>query len=115
MSTNPSTSSTITSTSLGDQLKLAWTAHTKKDNNQALRLFQTIVEQDPTHIDASYGYGLTLVAAGQYERAEQVFNRAAELVTTRMGQQADNDEDSRYRMLSRMIAQQLEGLRAKKG
>ncbi len=115
MSTNSSTSTAVASTSLGDQLKLAWTAHTKKDNDQALRLFQAIVEQDPTHIDASYGFGLALVAAGQPERAEQVFTRAAELVATRMDQQADDDEDSRYRMLSRMVAQQLEGLKAKKG
>ena len=115
VSTNPSISSTVASSSLSDQLKLAWAAHTKKDNDQALRLFQSIVEQDPTHIDASYGFGLTLAATGQLERAAQAFNRAAELVATRMNQQADNDEDSRYRMLSRMVAQQLEGLNAKKG
>ena len=114
MSANLSASST-TSVSLGDQLKLAWSAHAKKDNDQALRLFQTIVEQDPTHIDATYGLGLTLATAQQYDRAEQVFTRAAELVAARANQQAADDEDSRYRMLVRMIAQQLEGLKAKVG
>ena len=114
MTANPSVSAT-TSASLGDQLKLAWATHAKKDNEQALRLFQAIVEQDATHIDATYGLGLALTAVGQYDRAVQVFNRAAELVAARANQQAADDEDSRYRMLVRMIAQQLEGLKAKVG
>jgi cytochrome c-type biogenesis protein CcmH/NrfG len=114
VSANPSATST-TSASLGDQLKLAWSAHAKKDNEQALLLFQAIVEQDATHIDATYGLGLALVTAQQYDRAAQVFTRAAELVAIRANQQSADDEDSRYRMLARMIAQQLEGLKAKQG
>jgi len=112
---SPSPATSVPGKSLGDQLKLAWLAHTSKDNDQALRLFQSITEQDPTHIDAAFGFGLTLIRAGQYERADQVFTRAAELVAVRISQQAADDEDSRYTMLARMIAQQLDGLKTRLG
>ncbi len=99
-----------TALNLAEQLKQAWTYHNQHQNEQALPMFETLVNEEPTHIDANYGLGLTLAALGQKERAIAAFHRAAELVDVQVRQQAAEDEDSRYTMLARMIAQQLEVL-----
>lgn len=96
--------------SLDAQVGQAWSYHYKKQNDLALIEFQKLVEQDPSHIDANYGLALTLAALGQKARAQESFKRTAELVSVKMNAQLADDEDSRYRMLNRMIEQQLETL-----
>ncbi len=96
--------------SLDAQVGQAWSYHYKRQNDLALVEFQKLVEQDPTHIDANYGLALTLAALGQRERAQESFKRTAELVGEKMRAQVAEDEDARYRMLDRMIEQQLEAL-----
>lgn len=96
--------------SLDAQVGQAWSYHYKRQNDLALAEFQKLAEQDPAHIDANYGLALTLAALGQKERAAEIFKRTAELVTVKLDAQQPEDEDSRYRMLSRMIEQQIEAL-----
>ncbi len=101
---------TISANGLDAQVGQAWSYHYKGQNDVALTEFQKLVEQDASHIDANYGLALTLNALGQKDRAAETFKHTAELVSAKIGQQTAEDEDSRYRMLARMIEQQLEGL-----
>ena len=101
--------------SLAEQVKQAWKDHYQRRNEQALAAFENVVKQDPAHIDAQYGLGLTLAALDQKTRAIEVFNHVAQLVDAQIRQQPVDDEDARYRMLARMITQQLEMLNAKQG
>ena len=103
-----------TALSLAEQVKQAWAAHTKHLDDQALSLFEAVVKQEPTHIDAQYGLGLTLIALKQKDRALTVFGKALELANDRARQQAADDEDPRYTMLSRMISQQIAALQTAK-
>jgi len=96
---------------IAEQLNQAWMNHTKHQNEQALPIFEAIVNQEPTHIDANYGLGLTLAALGQKDRARQVFQHAAELVDSQVKQMSPDDEDARFTMLARMIAQKLDTLK----
>ncbi len=107
---------TVSNTSsLTEQVKQAWKDHYQRRNEQALAAFENVVKQDPAHIDAQYGLALTLAALGQGTRATEVFHQVAQLVDAQIRQQPDDDEDARYRMLARMITQQLEMLNAKQG
>jgi len=110
VSDSPKATTVPNTISLDAQIGQAWDYHYKRQNEQALPLFQALVEQNPSHIDANYGLALVLATLHQNARAMEVFKYTAELVQTRMTQQAADDEDSRYRMLARMIDQQLEVL-----
>lgn len=101
--------------SLAEQVKQAWKDHYQGRNDQALATFENIVKQDPAHIDAQYGLALTLTALGQGARATEAFKQAAQLVDAQLRQQPVDDEDARYRMLARMITQQLAMLNIKQG
>ena len=104
LSDNPAVPATL---SAADQLKQAWAYHISGSNAQALPLFEALVTADPTHIDATYGLALTLRKLEQRDRAVSTFQQVAKLVAARANEQANDDEDSRYRMLARMIEQQL--------
>ena|SRR5579864_5054295 len=97
---------------ISERVKQAWKDHYQHRNEEALAAFEKVVAQDPEHIDAEYGLALTLAALGQSTRAADVFKHVAQLVDGQIHQQAADDEDSRYRMLARMIAQQLDLLAA---
>jgi len=109
------TDQSIASSSLSvtEQVKQAWKDHYAHRNEEALAAFEKVVGQDPEHIDAQYGLALTLVALGQSVRAVEVFKHVAQLVDTQIRQQPADDEDARYRMLARMVNQQLEFLKVK--
>jgi Flp pilus assembly protein TadD len=93
------------------QVGQAWSLHYKKQHEQAVNEFVRIVETDPNHIDANYGLGMALAASGRKEEAAQIFQKTMQLVEQkRAGLSDDDDDHSRYDMLSRMIGQQLGGL-----
>jgi thioredoxin-like negative regulator of GroEL len=98
---------------IAEQVKEAWKDHYQHRNEQALAAFEKVAAQDPEHIDAQYGLGLTLAALGQSARAAEVFKHVAQLVDVQIRQQPADDEDARYRMLARMINQQLDLLKVK--
>jgi Flp pilus assembly protein TadD len=92
------------------QVGNAWTFHFKKQNEQALSEFLRLTEQDPAHIDANYGLALVQAALGHKGEARAAFEKVKSLVAAKISQQAPEDEDPRYAMLSRMIDQQIERL-----
>ena len=103
--------SSINSTpGITEQVKQAWKDHYQHRNEEALAAFENVVAQDPEHIDAQYGLALTLAVLGQSTRAAEVFKHVAQLVDAQIRQQPAGDEDARYRMLARMINQQLDML-----
>ena len=108
-------SSINSASSISDKLKEAWRDHYQHRNEEALAAFEKVVAQDPEHIDAQYGLALTLAALGQAARAAEAFNQAAQLIEVQIRQQPADDEDARYRMLARMINQQIDMLKTSKG
>jgi len=83
----------------------AWSEHYRKQDDKAAQMFRDILQKWPDHIDANYGLALSLRALGQKEPALEGFRKAKQLVDA--ARQTQNDENSRYQMLARMIDQQL--------
>jgi hypothetical protein len=94
--------------SSGDIDKLvgqAWSQHYQGQNDNALKMFQDLVDKWPDHIDANYGLGLTLRSLGQKDKSGEIFRKTKQLVEAAMHSQGQ--ETARFQMLSRMIDQQL--------
>ncbi len=86
----------------------AWSEHYRGQNDTALQMFRDVLQKWPDHIDANYGLALTLKTMGQKDQAVEGFRKTKQLVDA--AQQTQNDENSRYQMLARMIDQQLSSL-----
>lgn len=104
-----------TTDSLDAQVGQAWSHHYNKQNEVALAEFRKLAEANPSHIDANFGYALSLKTAGDSSAATDIFHKTLTLVDARIGTQSDDDEDSRYRMLKRMIEQHLGQIQALQG
>jgi thioredoxin-like negative regulator of GroEL len=83
----------------------AWSQHYQGQNDNALKMFQDLVDKWPDHIDANYGLALTLRALGQKEKSSETFHKTKQLVEVALNNQGQ--ESARFQMLSRMIDQQL--------
>jgi tetratricopeptide (TPR) repeat protein len=105
----------------------AWAYHRAERNNDAQREFEAILHNAPDDIDALYGMGLTLRAAGQKDEAIELFQKAYDLtqdalhnevqdVETNQGLVEDTlvvaGQNPRYMMLTRMLRQRLAELGA---
>jgi Flp pilus assembly protein TadD len=91
------------------QVGQAWTLHYHGQNDEAIRAFQQILEKNPEHVDANYGLALSLKASGKRQEAQQTFLKTKSL-TEAAAKVENTDENTRYRMITRMIEQQLAGL-----
>jgi tetratricopeptide (TPR) repeat protein len=99
--------------SVATQIGQAWRSHREGDNDAAIEHFARILRSAPDNIDANYGLGLANRAAGKYAAAVEAFRRA--LDTADKAETISQDERDRYMMLSRMIKQRLEEIKAVTG
>jgi Flp pilus assembly protein TadD len=88
----------------------AWSEHYHQNHDNAVQMFQQILEKWPEHIDANYGLALSLKGAGKKDAAKQSFGKAKQLVDGEIARQAEDAQNPRFQMLSRMIEQQLSTL-----
>ena len=86
----------------------AWSQHYHGQNDNAAQAFRDIVQNNPDHIDANYGLGLTLKTLGRKDEAKQSFLKTKQLIEA--AATAQKDENARFQMLSRMVEQQLASL-----
>jgi len=96
--------------SVAAQVGQAWFHHRQGNNDAAIDQFGRILRSNPDSIDANYGLGLANRAAGNYQAASEAFGRALEL--TDKAEATSQEERDRYLMLSRMIRQRLEEIKA---
>ncbi len=106
MSNSPGNSAT--SADIDALVGQAWSQHYHGNNTEALQEFQKLVERWPDHIDANYGLSLALKTAGQKQEAAEAFKKTRTLVEEMLATQ--EDDNSRYHMLKRMIDQHLASL-----
>lgn len=104
----------------------AWAYHRAERNNDAQREFEAILHNAPDDIDALYGMGLTLRAAGQKDEAIELFQKAYGLTQDALHNEVQEEveqglvedtlvvagQNPRYMMLTRMISQRLAELGA---
>ncbi|MBN2303957.1 MAG: bacterial transcriptional activator domain-containing protein [Anaerolineae bacterium] len=84
----------------------AWKAHFDGSNAAAVELFKQVVEQEPTHVDAYWGLGLSYRKSGEKENALQAFEKVRDLIAGALEAEPENYE--RLLMLNRMVKQQIE-------
>lgn len=96
--------------SIAAQIGQAWRTHREGNNEAAINEFGRILRSAPDSIDANYGLGLAHKAAGNQSAAREAFQRALDLAG--QVEPADQEERDRYMMMSRMIKQRLEELKA---
>lgn len=100
----------MTDESIAAQIGQAWRTHREGNNEVAINEFGRILRSAPDSIDANYGLGLAYKAAGNQNAAREAFQRALDLASKI--EPASQEERDRYMMLSRMIKQRLEELKA---
>ncbi len=86
---------------------LAWIAHYKGQNDDAIRQYEQILQRWPDHIDANYGLALALKTDGQKEKSAEAFRKTKALVDAAHAASHEDAEHPRFQMLSRMCEQQL--------
>jgi Flp pilus assembly protein TadD len=106
------TASSSLSNNVDEQVGQAWTKHYKGDHQAAITAFKTLVGSNPNHIDARFGYALSLKSAGQSAEALEHFSTARELIQKELTNVAD--ENARFRMLLAIVDQHLGQLGAKR-
>src|SRR5260221_1135105 len=95
------------STEADDLVGLAWIAHYKGQNDDAILQYEQVLQRWPDHIDANYGLALTLKSAGQKEKSAEVFRKAKALIEAMQSSLHEDAEHPRYQMLSRLVDQNL--------
>jgi hypothetical protein len=103
MANKPSSSSS----DVNSMVASAWSQHYHRHNDDALQVFKDIVASHPDHIDANYGYALTLRTAGRKAEATEYFTKTKALVKAAHDERLPVEDVQRYIMLARMIDQQL--------
>ncbi len=90
-----------------EQLARAWSLHRQGKHDDAIREFNTLLQQSPNNVDALYGRGLAQRTVGQAEAAKATF----ELCLSQLDSTADNKTaEDRYQMLLRMVNQRISEL-----
>ena len=84
----------------------AWQAHYNGQHAAAVEQFNQIVADNPDHIDANWGLGLSARKAGDSETALQAFTKARDLIVAELA--SDPEDYERFIMLERMVKQQVE-------
>jgi tetratricopeptide (TPR) repeat protein len=92
-----------------------WALQSKGDSQGAAQAFQTILSEDVDQVDAYYGLGLSLRAAGDKAAAKAAFEKAlviserelAGLRSNRGKNDLGTSRDDRYMMLIRMLEQRI--------
>lgn len=96
--------------SIAMQIGQAWHSHREGNSEAAINEFGRILRSAPDSIDANYGLGLAYKAIGNQSAASEAFQRALDLAGK--VEPASQEERDRYMMLSRMIKQRLEEIKA---
>jgi tetratricopeptide (TPR) repeat protein len=106
-------------TDVETQIGEAWGKHREGHHTEAIADFERVIRSMPNNVDAHYGLGLALRAAGQETQAIETFRKALEMageMLKAIREQENKDElqvalttseDDRYAMLIRMIHQRL--------
>jgi tetratricopeptide (TPR) repeat protein len=117
MSSNPSNTTNVSH---------AWRHQREHQPQLAIPEYEKILQQDPDNIDALYGYGLAQRDSGNTQGAIASFQHCLELVDAAAlarrpaitGEEehrvANTPDDDRYMMLSRMLKQRLNEIKAGK-
>ena len=104
---------------LGSPLAEAWVLLRRDRADEAASAFESIVQKESDNVDALYGKGLALRAAGKADAAVEVFQKALQLSRKMLAEvrsqygvsdtssSLETSEDDRYMMLDRMICQRL--------
>jgi len=114
---------------VGQQIGVAWGHHRSGNNDQAINEFEQVLSLAPDSIDAYYGLGLALRDSGNADRAIESLQKAFQITSESLeatnkvsdakgaiaGSSNDlgTDDDDRYMMMTRMIAQRLDELGVK--
>lgn len=108
----------MASETIDAQIAQAWRLQREGNAERAIAEFDRILQQDPDSVDANYGLGLALRAAGRHDAAVTTFQRTLSLLeaanahlrsggerTERFSTEAD-----RIMMMTRMTKQRLSEL-----
>ena len=107
------------STVVGSPIAEAWVLLRRDRPDEAAAAFDSIVQKESENVDAHYGKGLALRAAGKSDAAVEVFQKTLQLSrklladvrsqygVSDMASSLETTEDDRYMMLDRMICQRL--------
>jgi tetratricopeptide (TPR) repeat protein len=110
---------------VGSPIAEAWVLLERDRPDEAIAAFDSVIQQEPNNVDARYGKGLALRAAGKSDAAVEEFQKTLQLsrklleeVRSQYGvsdsvSSLETTEDDRYMMLDRMIRQRLAELGAK--
>ena len=105
-----------------ERISKAWHHHREGRASDAMKEFQTIVQQFPKDIDANYGLGLAQKNSGDVDGAIKSFKNALELIVqSKQSYEASHEqsqdpdhiktpEEDRFMMLTRMVKQRLSEL-----
>lgn len=96
--------------SIAAQIGQAWRSHRDGNNEGAIDQFGRILRGSPDSIDANYGLGLANRAVGNQHAAGEAFQRALDLAEKI--EATSQEERDRYLMLTRMIKQRVEEVKA---
>lgn len=104
---------------VGAPIAEAWVLLRRDRAEEAVAAFDAILQKESENVDAHYGKGLALRAAGKSDAAVEVFQKTLQLsrklladVRSQYGvsdmvSSLETTEDDRYMMLDRMICQRL--------
>ena len=102
----------------------AWANLRSGQSDQAVSLFDSIIQNNPQNVDAYYGLGLAQKALGNKQRSIEAFQQAYDLAQNHLAELRAEEsqetgprlgvinnlksiEDDRYMMLIRMLSQRL--------
>jgi Flp pilus assembly protein TadD len=89
----------------------AWSLHYHGEHGNAVQMFQQLVTNNPEHIDANFGYALSLKGAGKREQAAEAFRKTKALIDQELPKDAVVTEDNqRMLMLKRICDQHISTL-----
>lgn len=103
----------------------AWANLRSGQSDQAVSLFDGIIQNNPQNVDAYYGLGLAQKALGNKQRSIEAFQQAYDLAQDHLAELRKEEsqesgprlgvannlksvEDDRYMMLIRMLSQRLQ-------
>jgi tetratricopeptide (TPR) repeat protein len=103
----------MSDTSLAQQIGRAWRFAREGKPDTAITEFERILQKNADDIDANYGLGMALAAAGRKADAVRHFQKAQAQTSVEISKQPKREgnlptpADDRLMMLTRMIGQRL--------
>lgn len=88
----------------------AWKAHRQGFHDTAVQQFREILDRDPENLDALYGLGLAVKAAGNEGEAKEIFLHLQTQIEGVSAEEEATGAPGRYFMLANMVKQQIHQL-----